>query len=96
MPGETENPAQAGFFVGRLRESSIIPTASVRAAARAAGISTNVPRRPPSAVASSFTLSKRLPPAQRLGLRKAEATTTATAAAVWMPDTRRERGLGAK
>jgi len=85
MPGETENPAQAGFFVGRLRESSIMLTASVRAAARAAGVSTNVPRRPPSAVASSFTLSKRLPPAQRLGLRKAEATTTPTAAAAWMP-----------
>jgi len=96
MPGETENPAQAGFFVGRLRESSIILTASVWAAARAAGISTNVPRRLPAAVASSFTLSKRPPPAQRLGLRKAEATTTTTTAAARMPDARRARGLGAK
>ncbi|CRD54479.1 hypothetical protein BN1263220003 [Stenotrophomonas thermophila] len=57
-----------------------------------AGIWTNVPRHPPAAVASSFTLSKRLPPTQRLGLRIVRAS----AKAARMPDTRGERGLRAK
>ena len=57
--------------------SSAVVIARVGAAAREAGISTNVPRRPPAAVASSFTLSKCLPPAQRLGLRTVESSAKA-------------------